>query len=253
MGSQLGAKVMGFPRSHETDQILFENSQLQISYFIIFKPQKSTLCVFVSNMSGNALSNIQVSVKKDNQQCQLQFGFDVAASIPKPNLRNATTATIASLNGKQTECPFRRFGLTNPAQISLPCNIQLSINNEMLQIALKISDLMRPSQISTKDFGINWAKLTNGSFALNSNSPSASIANYVQKLTKELHVHHIATIKSEVIAAGNLSSIVNANMLLPILIHCKCTQNKSYAIIIRTPSAPISKAIGVQLQQLLTS
>ena len=148
--SQLGAKVMGFPRSHETDQILFENSQLQISYFTIFKQQKSTLCVFISNVSGNALSNIQVCVKKDNRECQLQFGFDVAASIPKPNLRNATTAIIPSLGGNQTSCQMISFGLTNPAQISIPCNIQLSINNEMLQIALKISDLMRPSQISTK-------------------------------------------------------------------------------------------------------
>jgi len=244
---------MGFPRSHETDQILFENSQLQISYFKIFKQQKSTLCVFISNLSGNTLSNIQISVKKDNQQCQLQFGFDVAASFPNPNLRNATTAIISSLNGNNTACQMITFGLTNPAQISIPCNIILSINNEILQIGLKMSDLMRPSIITTKDFGINWGKLANGSFAVNLNVPNASIPNYIQSLTKKLHLHHIETIKNEIIAAGNLSSIVNSNMLLPILIHCKCMQNQSYSIIVRTPNVNISKAIGIELQQLLTS
>merc|ERR1712228_548646 len=251
--SQLGAKVMGFSRSHETDQILFENTQLQISYFTIFKQQKSTLCVFISNVSGNALSNVQVSVKKDNRECQLQFGFDVAASIPKPNLRNATTAIISSLNSNETSCQMISFGLTNPAQVSIPCNIQLSINNEMLSIALKLSDLVRPSQISTKDFGTNWGRMANGSFALNLSLANANIPSYVAKLTKELRCHHIATMKTEIIAAGNQSSIVNSNMLLPVLIHCKCIQNKSYAVIIRTPSANISKAIGVELQQLLTS
>ena len=95
--------------------------------------------------------------------------------------------------------------------------------------------------------------MTSGSFALNLNLSNANIPTYVNKLTKELRVHHIATIKNEIIAAGNLSSMVNSGMLLPILIHCKCIQNKSYALIIRTPSANISKAIGVELQQILTS
>ena len=63
---QLGAKVTSFSRSHETDFVLLENSTLQISYFKIFKQQKSTLCLFVSNLSGAALSNIEVAVKVDN-------------------------------------------------------------------------------------------------------------------------------------------------------------------------------------------
>merc|ERR1712154_485354 len=96
-------------------------------------------------------------------------------------------------------------------------------------------------------------RMANGSFALNLNSGNANIPVYVERLTKALRCHHIATIKNEVIAAGNLSSIVNSNMLLPILIHCKCIQNKSYSLIIRTPNANISKAIGVELKQILTA
>merc|ERR1711902_168233 len=244
------ATITNLPRSHDTDQILFENENIQISYFKIFKPQKSTLCLFISNLSNSNLSNINVSVKKDNNLCQLQFGFDVNQCIPRPNLRNATTAIISQLNSNNTSCQMITFGLTNPSQISIPCNIILSVNNEILTIALKMSDLIRSSVISTKDFGINWGKLSNGSYSLNLNLSHSTIPYYIEKITKKLHIHHIETIKNEVIAAGNLSSITNSNMLLPILIHCKCIKNKSYSIIIRTPNANISKSIGIQLQQL---
>eukprot|EP00483_Globobulimina_turgida_P002639 UN02643 len=250
---QLGAKVMGFPRSHETDQILFDNGALQVSYFKIYKQQKSTLCVFISNVSAQNVSGIQISVKKDASKCQLQFGFDVANSSPSPKLKNATTAIIAQIDGGKTACQMITFGLTNPSQIVIPCNIILSIGNDILPpISLQISDLMRPSIITTKDFGINWNKLSLGSFQINLNLLNASISVYVEKLTKKLHCHHIETIKNEVIAAGNLASITNSNMLLPILIHCKCLQNQSYSIIVRTPNANISKVIGIELQQSLS-
>ena len=64
--SQLGAKVNAFSRSHETDFVVHANSTLQISYFTVFKQQKSTLCLFVSNLSGGGLSNIEIAVKTDN-------------------------------------------------------------------------------------------------------------------------------------------------------------------------------------------
>ncbi len=84
--SQLGNKVMGFPSSHEMDQVLWDNGSLQVSYFKIFKQQKSTLCVFISNTSStNNMLNIQISVKKrfctvsitklNNQQVLLYNGM----------------------------------------------------------------------------------------------------------------------------------------------------------------------------------
>ena len=250
--SKLNSQILQFQRSHETDQVLFENEQFQISYFTIFKQQKSSLCLFLSNLSVSIIPSIQISVRADNQMCALQFGFDVSNSFPKPNLRNATTAILSNLAASTTSCQMITFGLTNPVAISIPCNIVLTVNSETIKIALKMSDLIRPSVISTKDFGINWAKLSAGSSVLNVNTSSASIQNYVTAIKHKLHVHHIETIQSEVIAAGNISSITNSNMLLPILIHCKCTQTQSYQVIIRTPNANISKAIGIELQQMLS-
>eukprot|EP01084_Bolivina_argentea_P070780 128709_1 len=252
---KLGANIMGaIGRSHETDQILFDNSSLQVSYFKIYKPQKSTLCVFICNLSNATMTNIEISVKKDNTQCQLQFGFDVANSIPSPNLRNATTAIISQLAAGATSAMMVTFGLTNPTQLAMPCNIELSVNSEILQgIPLQMRDLIRAQNISTKDFGANWGKLSLGSFQVNMDSLNSSVANYVASLTKKLHAHHIQTIQNEVIAAANLSSIVNPNMLIPILIHCKCAKTQSYSIIVRTPNAIISKVIALELQQLLLS
>ncbi len=51
----------------------------------------------------------------------------------------------------------------------IPCDIVLSIN-------LQISDLI----------GINWQKLSLGSFQVTLNSLNASIPSYVEKLTKKL-------------------------------------------------------------------
>ncbi len=94
--------------------------------------------------------------------------FDVANSIPSPKLKNATTPIINIIGGNSTACQMITFGLTNPSQIVIPCNIILSINNDILPpINLQISDLIRPSIITTKDFGINWQKLSMGSFQIN--------------------------------------------------------------------------------------
>merc|ERR1719319_863474 len=64
--SRLGASVMGFPRSHDTDQVLFENNQLQISYLKLFKQHKSTVCLFLSNLQSAALQNVEVAVRTDS-------------------------------------------------------------------------------------------------------------------------------------------------------------------------------------------
>jgi len=250
--SQLSAQVLAFPRSHDLDQMLFENSQLSISYFKIFKQQKSTLCAFISNLSGAAMSNIQVAIKGDGAT-QLQFGFDVSSSIPKPQLRNAHTAVINSLPSGSTACQMITFGLNNFTQIQIPCNMALSIGTETVNIGLQISDLLRPTMIGTNDFGLNWSKLGNGSFAVTVNTANAATNHYIERLTKKLHLHHIQTIQMETIAAGNLSSITNASMILPILVHCKTVQSQSYSVIIRTPNVSVSKMIGTELQQLLQS
>jgi len=251
--AELGTNIMGFPRSHETDKILFKDSQFEISYFTIYKPQKSTLCIFISNLTATNLSSVLVSVKKDNARCPLQFEWDISSCVPKPGLTNATTAIIPQLNGHDTTCQMITFGATNPAQISMPCNIILAVNNKILQIGLKMSDLVRASMIHTQDFGANWAKLSKASCLFNINVSNASTTYYIQTITERLHLHHVQTIKNESIAAGNLSSITNYNMLLPILIHCKCLENKSYSIIVRTPYWNISTLIGNELEQLLLS
>ena len=184
--------------------------------------------------------------------CQLQLGFEVANSLPRPNLRNASTAVIPALAAGGTGCQMVSFGLTNPTQVAMPCNFLVSVNGESIKIPLKISDLVRPSAISTNDFGANWGKMAAASSAVTVNVGSAAVPRFVETVTKKLRLHHIQTIGLEIIAAGNLSSVTNANMLLPILVHCKCTPNASYGVIVRTPNPPISKAIARELQQLLS-
>jgi len=255
--SRLGASVMGFPRSHETDQVLFENGTLQVSYLKLFKQHKSTLCLFLSNLGAQPLQSVEVSVTTDNGQ-GLQVGFDASNSVPPPQLRKATTAVLTTLGGGATACQMVSVGLTQPAQLTV-CNlvVRISVGGAgqigPLKVALKMSDLMRASVISTADFGSNWGKLAVGSFGGNVQTASASNAAYVSAVTRQLHIHHIETIGGEVISAGQLSSSTNPNMLLPILVHCKCAQGAGYAFIVRTPSAAISKAIGLELQQILSA
>jgi len=254
--SRLGASVMGFPRSHETDQVLFENGTLQVSYLKLFKQHKSTLCLFLSNLSAQPLQSVEVSVTTDNGQ-GLQVGFDASNSLPPPQLRKATTAVLQTLGGGATACQMVSVGVTQPGQVTV-CNLVVRIsiggsNLGPLKVSLKMSDLMRASVISTQDFGQNWGKLAAGSFSGSVKSASASNGAYVNAVVKQLHIHHIETIGGEVISAGQLSSSTNPNMLLPILVHCKCAQGAGYAFIVRTPSAVISKAIGLELQQILSA
>eukprot|EP01083_Nonionella_stella_P234978 826736_1 len=156
MEQQLGTKITSLPRSHETDQILLNNGILQISYFKIYESQQSILCVFISNISNKNMSNIEISVKKDCLSCDLQFEFDTLNSIPLPYVKNTNTARISDIPIGKTVCQMIRFGLANPSQIAMPCNIILSIDNHILSpINLQISDLIRPYVIPTKTFGIN--------------------------------------------------------------------------------------------------
>ena len=194
-----------------------------------------------------------MSMMDDCSGCQLQLGFDAANSIPRPNLRNASTAVLAGLAPRGTGCQMVTFGLTNPSQVAMPCNFVVSVHGETLLIPLKMSDLVRPSAISTQDFGANWAKLAAASSSVTVNVGSASVQKFVAAVSQKLHLHHISTIGLEIIAAGNLSSMTNAQMLLPILVHSACTVGAKYQVIVRTPNPAISKLIALELQQLLSS
>lgn len=250
---QLETKVTSsFARSHETDCVLLENSTLRISYFKVFKEKESMLCLFVSNLSGWPLSDIVITVKMDNSGCPLELEFDVSNSLPRPNLRNANTAVVQGLTAGGTVCQIITFGILNPNQVVMPCNFVVSVHGETIKIPLKINDLMRPSSISTADFGVNWAKLAATSCTVNVNAASASVQRFVNRVSQKMHLHHISTIDTEIIAAGNLSSRTNAKLLLPVLVYCKCTVNARYWVMVRTPSRSISNSIALELQQLLS-
>lgn len=256
--SILSAEISSYAKSHESDQIL-HSSDIEISFFKVYKKQQSTLCLFLSNNVNDVLSSIQIKVNIDNQS-SLQLGFDVGHSIPSPQLINARTAVLKTLNVNETACQMITFGAMNPNQIHIPCKFVFNINykrngnsnNIQLNIPFNISDVLRPSVISTADFGGNWQKLEqNAQQVIVNNSSCHTCKEYVDRIKKRLNVYHIQTIGNEMISAGSIASLQNRAMFVPCLIHCKLNGKGMYTVQIRTCSMFVSKAIAVQIQDIL--
>lgn len=212
-------KLNAFPKSHDSDQALTSDSTLQLSYFNVYKQQQSSLCIFVSNLTNNAISNITVGASTN---ANIQLSYDFGNSEPKPKPKNVYTGIIPQLNGNETACQLINFGAANPTNLALPCvlnvNVQYQNGNLSGQVGISSRDLVRPYMMSTQQFGEYWLKLNGGEVSFQKRGSINNVQDYVNLITK-LQYHHIQTIQSECIAAGQITSVTNANMGIPCLVH----------------------------------
>ena len=163
---QMKIKLGAYPRSHQTDQFLASNQNLQISYFTVHKQQQSVIALFASNLNANnSINNITITVQC--QHASLQTGFDASNSLPAPKLLNARTASIASIDSNATICQLISLGAISPQTVETPTliigNVTTNINNNKdtlnFKITINMSDILRPCAITTEQFGQNWVNL----------------------------------------------------------------------------------------------
>ena len=112
---------------------------------------------------------------------------------------------------------------------------------------------MIPYKLSTHDFASMWKQSTENAVKINITKSSCNDLNeYIKKITKTIHLHHIKTMDKEVIAAGNISTNSNnsTSNKTVCLVHCKYN-NDGYIIEIRSSNINISCALVNIIQQIL--
>ncbi|ETO21014.1 hypothetical protein RFI_16190 [Reticulomyxa filosa] len=249
--TELHSKLSMYPRYPNNDELLSSSINCQVTYFKMYKQQQTSLCLFIANVSTAQMANVTISINLSSATSNLQVGFDVSNSIPKPKLMNARTAVIDSIASNQTIGQFISIGniyvynilqnveqrelhnlkkkkvTTNPLAVQVPVSInvtiayQVGVTKEQLTATVTIAgrDLLRSCAMDTATFGKNWPTMKNETKVVVTPSTCPSLPDYLVRI-KQLQLSHIQTINLECIAAAQLPSI-DATNTLPVLVHCK--------------------------------
>jgi len=201
--------------------------------------------------------NITITLSSNTNN--LQVGFDVSNSMPKPKLLNSRTAVIDAIPANQTIGELISIGASSPMAVQVPVTLNLTIAYQVgmakeqlnAMVAVNGADLMRPCVLDTATFGKNWVQMFKGEVrVVVTPSTCPSLSEYVSRIG-QLQLHHIETIGIECIAAAQMPSMANAANGLLILVHAK-KEPSGFTCLVRAMNPVVAKAVAQELQQLLS-
>ena len=137
------------------NELIGNDSSLYVSGFRVKMPQQVILVIFLSNASGSPLSNVQVSFNLPANTVKAAFAGD-----PMPRVAGGV-ATFASIGAGDSVTLVAKLSLASPNGATMS-GIQgiAKYGSESLQFTVptSVTDWIRPSPISTAQFGPAWTK-----------------------------------------------------------------------------------------------
>ena len=157
---QVGGAIAGMlganPRVPASgNELMGNNSSLYASGFRVKLPQQVVLVIFLSNASGSALSNVQVSFNLPANTVKAAF-----AGEPMPSVAGGV-ATFASIGAGDSVTLVAKLSLASPNGTMMSgIQAMAKYGGESLQFTVptSVTDWIRPSKITTAQFGPAWTK-----------------------------------------------------------------------------------------------
>jgi hypothetical protein len=250
MSAAVSQKVASLTPSESGEAQLISNGPINLSTITYMAPNSTNICLFVSNTSGGALQNVRMQLQQP-QGMQFQFDGDVAN---RQNQNGQVGISIANLAA----------GATNTQIIMVQCTQVVACQTKQLQgqilfqgsqpqtfsVNIALVDLLRPLNIPTPAFGNLWKQLPGQGqvkFALRSSCSSPQ--EFMTRMSKQMHIHPVQTIKTENICAGTLVSAQQQSNLL-CLVHGKMSQ-EGILVLVRSAHPQFSQSLQAPLQTVL--
>ena len=137
------------------NELIGNDSSLYVSGFRVKMPQQVIVVIFLSNASGSPLSNVQVSFNLPANTVKAAFAGD-----PMPRVAGGV-ATFGSIGAGDSVTLVAKLSLASPNGAIMP-GIQgaAKYGSGTLQFTVptSVTDWIRPSQITTAQFGPAWTK-----------------------------------------------------------------------------------------------
>eukprot|EP01102_Stenamoeba_stenopodia_P016901 TRINITY_DN5972_c0_g1_i1.p1 TRINITY_DN5972_c0_g1~~TRINITY_DN5972_c0_g1_i1.p1 ORF type:complete len:1192 (-),score=301.43 TRINITY_DN5972_c0_g1_i1:58-3633(-) len=242
----LALQTSGFPRSHDTKQLLTKSdSQLSISYFKCWKPDETLVVLFFGNSGAGELLKCTASLETPaNLKSELVGDKGVTIRHNQVLIQSLapkeTTVALVKLRFRQ-----HSFSANIEGKVQY-VNDQKENKHVSFSVAVDLIDLLRPNPINTPKFGELWPSHTHESKAVFTSTNFKSPKEYLTFLQSKLNVHPIEIIGIEAIASAKL---INSESL--VMVHSKINNAGIVEVTVRTKDKLFTDVVIRYLQRII--
>ena len=256
-GPAVQAQLANLPKSHPMDVMVASDPRVQVSYIKAYGPESTTIAVFVSNKTPQPITNVTLPLSIPPGLSGNFTGEPTPTARPgaAPGTHNVLYPVLGP---SQTVSLLMNLSVRELTFLQVP---SLAVGGQLqvagggapltFSIPLELSDLCRPAQMTTPQYGGFWKQYTDEAKGAVRPSSVTQPAEYMGRV-QAVRLFPVQTIGAECIAAGKLVSpaaqVGAANLL--VFIHGKVATG-GVDLTVRSKSQPLSQALIKSLQTAL--
>lgn len=206
VSDSLRAQITAFPRSSESDEVIFSDNFIQVSTIKAWAPQETILVILLASLTEKAIESSSFSFDLSSDY-RTRFTGEPHVQI-QGNTVSLAKVTSTTSGAILLSISPQSLSQTVP-QSNIHCKAQYRITSSAppnyvdFPLHLSFDDFIRPLAISTNAFGTKW-KQTTSEVKFQISTSLLTAVEFSSACSSQLRLHPVQSIGDETILAGYL-------------------------------------------------